>query len=509
MSLQPENRSVPRRLAVRRRWLEWPAPRTEPRLDVDLIVAGRRIWSGRTQRPNPRVQRVVWPRALRPYLRGSGDIEVRSPGGAVLAAGRYAFGDAGAGGGLSSIGAAALVVDKWGKLATAPSEGLHLLLLRELDSVVAQLQRAGYAVSITGGTLLGAVRAGNILERDDDADLVVYLGEAGPADVSLASYGVQRALEAAGRQVIRHSDAHLQLPLEGGANRAHVDVFLGFHHAGTYHQPIAVLGNLPVDAILPLGTVRLSDRSFPAVADPERWLELCYGPAWRTPDPAFRFRTPVSTRRRFENWFGVYDLNRHFWEDWLARSPWSWPVDARRFSELLPPGARIIDVGAGTGINARVLAERGHRVLAVDYALTAVETAERRSAHTFEVRRVNAADRRDLIGLAADELAAGSAPNVLLSDVLAYVTRSTRANIFRFLQLVLGSEGRSLASFPVNPSLRYEHERPDSWHLPLDWLREEIRPFGLEFEVLGYGYRRTSAGVRRFASAMIRAGGGE
>jgi len=503
MSLQPANPAVPRKLVVRRRWLEWTAPSSDPRRDVDLVVEGHRMWSGRTERPNPRTQRVVWPRALRPYLRGDGEAEVRSPNGEVLATGRYSFGESRSGWDLRAVGAAALVVDKWGKLATAPSKSLHLLLLHELDGVIRQLQDAGYTTSVTGGTLLGAVRAGEILERDDDVDVVVYLGEVGPAQVSLASYGIQRALERAGRRVIRHSDAHLQIPVEDHAGDAHVDVFLGFHHEGRYHQPIAVRGELPVEAILPLGAVHLAGREFPAVADPERWLELCYGPDWRTPDPAFRFRTPATTRRRFENWFGVYDLNRHFWEQWLNRRPVSWEADAEQLHALLPRATRVIDLGCGTGANARYLSERGHRVLALDYAIAAVKAAERMSGGSFEVRRVNAADRRDLIGTAADERSSGVEPNVLLSDVLAYLTRPTRENVYRFLQLVLGSGGRVLASFPVNPSLRYEHERPDTWHLPLDWLSEEIEPFGLGFEVIGQEYRRTSAGVRRFATVVI------
>jgi len=498
-------RALPRPLTARRRWIEWPAEAGERELDVDVEIGGIRLWSGKTERLGPRTHRIPWPRALHPYLSGSGVVAVRSAQGAVLATGRYSLGEPRLGRDLRSLGQAGLVVDKWGKLASAPSRDLHALLIDGLEQVVEVLERGGYTVSITGGTLLGAIRSGEIIERDDDVDVFVYLGELGPTDVSLASYRIQRTLESASHRVVRHSDAHLQVIITGERGTAHVDVFLGFHHDGTYHQPIAVRGELPVEAILPLGTVRLAGREFPAVADPERWLALCYGPGWRTPDPSFRFRTPSSTRRRFENWFGVYDLNRHFWEDWIGRAAAGWHADAEQLDRLVPRGARIIDLGSGIGENSRLLAERGHRVLAADYALGAVTAAEQLSGGRFEVRRVNAADRRELLALAAEELESGAAPNVLLSDVLAYLTRQTRANVFRFLQLVLGASGRAVASFPVNPSLHYEHVRPDTWHLPLEWLAQEIAPFGLSFRVLGTGYRRTSAGMRRFTTVELGA----
>ena len=66
-------------------------------------------------------------------------------------------------------------------------------------------------MAITGGTLLGAVREGSILAHDDDIDLLVYLGHVAPPDVSIASYVLERSIRARGHEVIRHSDAHLQV----------------------------------------------------------------------------------------------------------------------------------------------------------------------------------------------------------------------------------------------------------------------------------------------------------
>ncbi|MFO1317853.1 MAG: class I SAM-dependent methyltransferase [Burkholderiales bacterium] len=44
-----------------------------------------------------------------------------------------------------------------------------------------------------------------------------------------------------------------------------------------------------------------------------------------------------------------------------APSPW-----VARFAHLIPPGARVLDLAAGSGRHARFLAARGARVLAVD-----------------------------------------------------------------------------------------------------------------------------------------------
>ncbi|BDZ53737.1 hypothetical protein GCM10025870_08100 [Agromyces marinus] len=283
-------------------------------------------------------------------------------------------------------------------------------------------------------------------------------------------------------------------------------MFLGFHHLDVYHQPIAVRGRFERDRILPFGTVELHGREYPAVADPEGWLELCYGPGWRTPDPSFRFHTPSSTRRRFENWFGVYDLNRHFWEEAAkrpaARPAWRADVDA-----LLAEGAtteRVIDLGCGRGESAVRLAEAGRRVLAVDYALAAVDAVERRAHPRVRACRLNLADRRAVLGLAIDECSQDGPVDILLSDVLAYLTRGVRTNVFTLLRTVLGRGGVAIASVPVNPSIRYDHHRPDTWHLPISWMRSEAEPYGLGIGVLGHEYRQTSSGRRLIATVAIR-----
>ena len=396
------------------------------------------------------------------------------------------------------------MIDKWGKLTEAPSNTLHRRLLDAMTRTLADLDELGYTVAITGGTLLGAVREGSILAHDDDIDLLVYLGDVAPPDVSIASYALERSIRARGHEVIRHSDAHLQVlfahDVPGAA--AHVDLFLGFHDKGVYNQPIAVRGSFAETSLLPLTEVELEGITVPSVADSEEWLALCYGTGWRVPDPTFRFRTPAVTRRRFENWFGVYDLNRHFWERHirLGRSR-HWRRDATVLLDATARGERVIDLGCGDGALSAMLADAGREVIAVDYARSAVEAAGAR--HGVTAQRLNLADRRAVLDFIADELRVGGTRHFLLSNVLASLTRETRSNVFLLLRALLGPDSVALVSVPINPSFVYDHHRPDTWHLPLRWLRQEASAHGLSCVAESPQLRVTSSGPRAVVTVRL------
>ena len=472
---------------------------------VDVEIDGNRMWTTTVPFADGHVASMAWPTAVGGHLVGSGRITLRDQrSGMALAEGRYSWPTRRGVVGLAELAASGQVIDKWGKLTEAPSNTLHRRLLEAMTRTLADLDELGYTVAITGGTLLGAVREGRILAHDDDIDLLVYLGAVAPPDVSIASYALERSIRARGHEVIRHSDAHLQVMFahEVAGAAAHVDLFLGFHDKGVYSQPIAVRGSFAETSLLPLTEVVLEGIKVPSVADSEEWLALCYGVGWRIPDPTFRFHTPAATRRRFENWFGVYDLNRHFWERHirLGRSL-HWRRDANQLIAATAPGDRVIDLGCGDGVLSEMLADAGRRVLAVDYARSAVEAAGARPGVTAQ--RLNLADRRAVLDFIADELRIGGTRHFLLSNVLASLTRETRANVFLLLRALLGPDSIALVSVPINPSFVYDHHRPDTWHLPLRWLRQEASGHGIYCVPDSPQFRITSSGPRAVVTARL------
>ncbi|MHB8604702.1 MAG: class I SAM-dependent methyltransferase [Thermoplasmatota archaeon] len=55
-----------------------------------------------------------------------------------------------------------------------------------------------------------------------------------------------------------------------------------------------------------------------------------------------------------------------------ATRPDAWPEVLRFAGRAFPPGARVLDLACGNGRHARALAERGHRVVAADFARSAL-----------------------------------------------------------------------------------------------------------------------------------------
>jgi SAM-dependent methyltransferase len=76
----------------------------------------------------------------------------------------------------------------------------------------------------------------------------------------------------------------------------------------------------------------------------------------------------------------------------------------RAFEELLPPGARVLDLGGGPGRWTIWLARRGHRVVLVDLSPRLLEIARRELAEAgVEPEAVLEGDARDLGGFADGE----------------------------------------------------------------------------------------------------------
>ncbi|HEY9477517.1 MAG TPA: LicD family protein [Microbacteriaceae bacterium] len=483
---------------------------------VDVLIDGRRVWSLHPPEPDERgLVRIKWPRALRPYLHGQAEMTLRSSGtGDIRAQGHVRIGYSSAPLQVRDAHGHFLAMNKWNRLGPSfegDESGVKERLLASGQRLIEHLQELGYPIFVVGGTLLGAMRSGALLPHDDDMDLAWVCRETNPLDISLASMKMERELVERGYTCIRLSMAHLQITFFDAEDRTdhYIDIFTGFFMDGLYGQPFALRGPLAPEDLEPVSTVSLNGVEFPAPAKPEVWLEFAYGESWLVPDPSFKFVTPRSTKRRFENWFGVFNRSRVFWEKTFSK------LDVRplltegndevdRFLTLVPKGARVLDMGSSDGRLTERIAAAGHPVLGVDYSYEALRLARRTAPPGVDYRYLNFNDRHALLDFGMDLIETGEPWYFCANYLLAGVPRQGRQNIFLFLRLMLEGDSFAYASIDTNFSRAYRRDRPDSWHMPLDWLHNESRAFGLQVDVIHSGHRSTTLGRRATSSVVIR-----
>jgi hypothetical protein len=151
-----------------------------------------------------------------------------------------------------------------------------------------------------------------------------------------------------------------------------------------------------------------------------------------------------------------------------------------------------------------VIAEHGHDVIGIDYSYKALAIARQATAG-FDLRYLNLYDRRRLLAFGAELVKSGRAWHFNLSHVLEGLTEEGRENVFLFLRLVLAKDAFAFATIDTNFITRhYRHENPETWHLPVDWVRREAGRHHLGIEVVATGSRKTSIGRRKTASLVLR-----
>jgi len=102
---------------------------------------------------------------------------------------------------------------------------------------------------------------------------------------------------------------------------------------------------------------------------------------------------------------------------------------ARAMQELMPPGARVLDVGCGEGRDSVFFAERGCDVTSLDVSAAGLQKAERLArAHGVRVRWV--------CGDAASDVPGGPFDLVYSCGAIHYVPRDRRPDLFSRLKAV-------------------------------------------------------------------------
>jgi LicD family len=157
-----------------------------------------------------------------------------------------------------------------------------------ISDVIAHLRGMGLTVFLNSGTLLGAVREGDLLGHDDDIDLAVLISGRSQEEAAEAWLDLRRKLSAKGLEIEatrRSGVSILKLPpIEG----VQVDLFPAWiDGAGKLYIYPHTAGGLKRADLLPLKPGPFAGTWIPARA--ERVLEQNYGPNWRVPDTTFRF----------------------------------------------------------------------------------------------------------------------------------------------------------------------------------------------------------------------------
>ncbi len=335
-------------------------------------------------------------------------------------------------------------------------------LLDSVETVIAALARAGVEAFPAYGTLLGAHRDGALIGHDSDADLGYVSRHQHPADVILESFAIQRRLAAMGYEVVRYSGGGIKVmvPESDGSTRG-LDVFSGFFDD---QNNLILMGEIRTafepDWIFPLGTTTLEGRELPAPADPDRLLAATYGPAWRTPDPAFKFETPASTSKRLNDWFRGTSVGRAEWDRRYQRlrlkAPQRRPdilarIALRHETDL----ALAVDLGCGRGNNARFFARRGVPTLGLDFSPRGFELVQHDPDNAqlpLEFGAMNLLETRHTLAYGARVGATPGRRMVLARHVADAVPRIGRENLWRFLQLALTGGGHAYLDFLVSPA---------------------------------------------------------
>lgn len=464
-------------------------------VSIDVRFDDRRIWSIEVGSDPARLD-IPWPAALQPHLTGHTRLSiVDSATHAEIAACDARFDEQPHQTNVVNAAGSPLMVNKWGRLGLsleAMGAALQRRIIENADGIVSDLTEMGLRPFVVGGTLLGAVRDGRLLPHDDDADIAYLSVHTDPADVALEAFKVGRKLTARGYHVHHHSATHMQLLFAGQPGEAdtYIDVFAAFFTTdGNINQPFHVRAPMTQTQMLPFGTVTLEGVSFPAPADTNHWLTINYDKNWRTPIPGFKLETPQKTRERFERWFGGYNFQREFWDEYFsgagsaesAKSAKSaeWQVGREWLLAQKLATPFVVDLGCGAGDLTRSFAQAdpARHVLGLDFSSAALTRAASHSLANLSFGDLNL-NRLESITFTR-EFGVAAPFTVIANHLIEQLGHRARANVWRMARMALRSGGAAWFTFNTIPTADVTPDDPTGWHLTRDQVAAEASEFGL------------------------------
>ncbi len=468
---------------------------------VDPVVVtfdGQYVWSFSPRRDGVRTGgawQVAWPDAVRDLLEGTAHVRLGDLAGHTLHFDDdVVFRGSTAALALRDSHGHPLAVDRAGHLsrvfAETDDETRRCIAEGTARALADLREKVGIDAHVSYGCLLGAVREGRMIGHDTDADLAYLSAFTHPADIVRESFRMERELRELGWKVTRMSGADLKLflPLPDG-RVVHLDVFGAFHVGDTFYQMGGRSGSLARDALTPASTVVLEGVELAAPADPERVLAFLYGPGWRVPDPSFQNVDPVVGLRRLGGWFGGGRRNLAEWNQ-LYRSrrseiPRKGSPFAAWVSARIPDGARVVDLGCGTGRDSGWFVHQGHDVVGADYASTALRMTRnrlaRRGVPSPQVRALPFNDLRAVLLAGAELARLPETPYLYARGLLGCLDADARANLWLLCSMVL-RRGGSL-------HLEYAATRPGLRRRQVDGLVRRLSTSSVRREVEAAGGR--------------------
>jgi len=156
----------------------------------------------------------------------------------------------------------------------------------------AAVRHSGHELFINSGTLLGAVRDGNLITHDDDLDVAVYLNGHDIETVAKQWKFLREKLSREFKFVMKGSFCAVFID-----DDVQIDIFPAWASDGKMFIYPYCFGDVAYTDIFPLGEARIGDKFFSAPKYPEKLLEINYGLNWRTPDATWRFDWGASHKK--------------------------------------------------------------------------------------------------------------------------------------------------------------------------------------------------------------------